>query len=192
MKSWQNAALTVLITLLVVAVALLTAVYPRGQEITLLPAPSPSPIMVHVSGEVNSPGVYSLPWGSRTKDAIQAAGGFKDGADVDSVNLAKMLLDGDQVSVAAERQTVGSEKSRTLVKESTAGPISGKNLFPLDINTATVTEIEQLPGIGPTKAGLIVAYREQHGAFKTIEEIQNVSTIGQATFVQIKDLIIVK
>ena len=153
---------------------------------TPLPTHTPAPIRVHVSGAVRQPDVYELPVGSIVKDAIGAAGGPTDDADLDCINLAVELRDQQQVHVP--RQGKGS----------TPPPVSGGALegggapgTPIDINKATAAELETLPGIGPSTAQKIVAYREANGPFQTVEDIKNVPGIGEGKFEGIKDLITV-
>lgn len=182
MKPWQNILLGVLFGLLTGAFILIIISRPVGTEIQLIPPPTPSPILVHVDGAVQLPGVYPLPVGSRIQDAVKAAGGFSDLADPSLVNLAARLKDGDKITIPTIGQTSLPENSRSgaVIQTSSTG---------IDINTATAAELEALPGIGPGRAEDIVKYRESHGSFTYIEEIMNVPGIGQSTFDQIKDLI---
>lgn len=157
---------------------------PRGKPVELLPAPTAKFLQVYVTGAVGQPGIYALSPGSRVQDAINLAGGFLPAADVEVINLAAFLKDGERIYIP-ER----GEMSLTLEARS---PEAG-SLFTqrVDINTATQAELESLPEIGPVTAAEIIAYREQHGAFNSIEEIQNVPGIGAKTFDKIKDLITV-
>jgi competence protein ComEA len=145
--------------------------------------------MVDVRGAVVKPGLYSLPKGSRAQDALAAAGGMTADANVDRVNLAKLLTDGDQVLVptrTAQAFTTPAVASGTSVA---AGPTStpGK----ININTATVEDLDKLPGIGPALAQRIVDYRKAYGPFKKIDDLKNVTGIGDKLFEQIKNLITV-
>lgn len=182
MKPWQNILLGVLFGLLTGAFILIIISRPAGEEIKLIPPPTPAPILVHVDGAVLAPGVYPLPTGSRIQDAVNAAGGFSTSADPSRVNLAARLKDGDKITIPVMGQTTlqGSDRSTGDIQLSSTG---------MDINTATAAELETLPGIGPGRAEDIVQYRETHGLFTFIEEIMNVPGIGPSTFEQIKDLI---
>lgn len=147
--------------------------------------------MVHITGAVSNPGVYDLPLDSRVQDAIFAAGGFADDAQIDGVNLAAKLQDGDQVQIPTQRTSAlpetGSESSQNSGEQS-----SGTSTFSIvNINTASQAELETLPGIGPVTAEKIIEYRQTRGGFPRIEEIQKVSGIGPATFEKIKDQITV-
>ena len=175
--------------LLAAAGILLVASRPAGKPVALLP-PVPTatarPVRVHVSGEVVSPGVYSLPPGSLVQDAIAAAGGPTASGDPGRLNLAAPLSDGQQVVVPFSVGSVGPQPPAMAVAEAPPSPSNRVN-----INTATGEQLEALPEIGPAIAARIVAYRNAQGPFKTIEEIQDVSGIGPKTFDAIKDLITV-
>lgn len=147
-------------------------------------------VQVHVIGAVTSPGVYSLPKGSRVSDALSSAGGTLPGADLGATNLAKPLYDGEQVSVAGLTQTVDSSGSTVFAPVAGGSTASGTRL--ININTAGVAELDTLPYIGPSKAAAIVAYRQAHGAFARVEDLLNVSGIGEATLAKFKDQITAK
>lgn len=142
-----------------------------------------SQIMVHISGEVYRPGLVELSLGSRTIDAVELAGGLKKHADLDRINLAKKLVDEEKIYVPR----IGEED--TPIETSVEG-IAGNDFSSnqVDINTCTKEELMSLPGIGEVLAGRIIEYREQT-SFKTIEDIKNVSGIGDKKFEGIKDLI---
>jgi len=149
---------------------------------TPLAASTPAPIRVHVSGAVHQPDVYELPPGSIVKDAVEAAGGPADDADLDGVNLAVELRDQQQVYVPRQGE---------MSPISPAASGGGASAGPVNINTATAAELETLPGIGPKTADTIIEYREANGPFETIEDIMNVPGIGEGTFEKIKDRIAV-
>jgi competence protein ComEA len=182
-KQWYwLAAFIVIGVLLGAGVLFLVTRPPRGAPITLLPAPSPAPITVYVSGGVNHAGLYALPSGSRVNDAIQAAGGLSNDASGGALNLAKILADGEQIDVPIliiTTVTGGSSRS------------NNPSLALVDINTATLEQLDTLPNIGPITAQGIIDYRNTNGPFARIEDIMNVPRIGQATFDKIKDLIMV-
>ena len=135
-------------------------------------------IFVDVTGAVNAPGVYTLTASSRVIDAIKAAGGSAAGADLSTINLARVLADGEQIYVDA---AVTNSKGVRISATKRSGPIS--------INRATVSDFDSLDGIGPVIAQRIVEYRKTHGPFMTIEDLQKVSGIGEAKFAQIKSKI---
>ncbi len=174
MKTFLNIVFGVLIGLLAAGVIWLAASPPRGEPVVLLPTPTPGMLTVYVSGAVAIPGVYTLPEGSRVDAAVQAAGGFVPGAEAERINLAAPLEDGQQIDVPGIVST------------------SHVNAGRVNINTATLSELDALPGIGPTAAQAIVDYRLQNGAFQFIQDIQNVPGIGPATYDRIKDYITVE
>lgn len=145
-------------------------------------------VMVHVVGAVNSPGVYSLAEGSRVNDAVEAAGGFTADASTSSANLARELVDGEQIVIYTQEE-VDSGTAATASSSSSGSSSSGSSL--ININTATAEELEELSGIGPVTAQAIIDYRTQNGNFQSIEEIKDVSGIGDAKYESICDSICV-
>jgi len=141
---------------------------------------TPRPLRVYVSGAVEQPDVYVLPPDSIVKDALLAAGGAADDADLDRINLASPVVDGQQVYVPRR----GEENPP--IQPPAAQPATGSKV---NINTADVTTLETLPGIGPSLAQRIVDYRQTHGPFDQIEDIMEVSGIGPATLEKIRDSI---
>jgi competence protein ComEA len=139
-------------------------------------------VAVHVAGRVRRPGMVRLPAGSRVQDAIRAAGGAAAGADLNAVNLARKLVDGEQVRIPARGQAA------TAVPP--AGAPDGQPAGPLDLNTATAEQLDTLPGVGEVTAGRIVAYRTAH-PFTSVDELLEVPGIGQRRFEQLKDLVTV-
>lgn len=132
-------------------------------------------IFVDVTGAVNKPGVYTLTGKSRVIDAIKAAGDSAPGADLSTINLARVLSDGEQIYVDS---TVVSSNGVRVSKAVRSGPIN--------INRATVRQLDALDGVGPVIAQRIVDYRKINGSFLTIDDLQKVSGIGAAKFAQIK------
>jgi competence protein ComEA len=163
---------------------------------TQAPTETPGPIHVYVSGEVVAADVYELPAGCIVADAIRRAGDFTAEAAVERVNLAQPLVDGMQIHVprlAAEAETnqpVIQLPANALTGEG-AAPDAGTGSFPVDINRAGAEALERLPGVGPATAAKIMAYREANGHFSRIEDIMEVSGIGEAKFEAMKDLITV-
>jgi competence protein ComEA len=207
-KFLYGAAYGLLLALLVTGLLGVAARRPPGNPVQLLPLPTPYPVRVYVLGAVSKPGVYPLARGSIVQDALSAAGGVTARADVSSLNLAQLLQDGDRVNVPEipptptvtltpkPTLTVGpGTPSPTPLPTETPAPAIASTVAPagakININTATLAELDRLPRIGPAIAQRIIDYRTQNGPFRTIEEIQNVSGIGPATFAQIKDLITV-
>jgi competence protein ComEA len=132
-------------------------------------------ILVDVTGAVNNPGVYTLTGRSRVIDAIKAAGDSAPGADLSTINLARVLNDGEQIYVDS---TVVNSSGQRVSKKVSSGPVN--------INRATLRQLDALDGIGPVIAGRIIEYRKKNGSFLTIDDLQKVSGIGAAKFAQIK------
>jgi competence protein ComEA len=134
---------------------------------------------VHIAGAVNRPGLYRLPPGARVDDAIRAAGGPTADADLNALNLATKVKDGDKVLVPKRGESSGG-------REGGGGAAQSQTV---NLNTATADQLDALPGIGPALAQRIVTYREQHGGFRTVDELQKVPGIGPSKFAQLKDLV---
>jgi competence protein ComEA len=167
-----------LVGLLAAGILTLLLAEPRGQPVELLPLPTPAPFRVHVAGAVRSPGVYALPAGSIVSDAIDAAGGTLAGAQLDTLNLAAEVSDGQRVYLPGEGTPLPTEAKAGI-------PADGV----VNLNTASATELESLPGIGPTLAGAIVRYREENGEFQSVEELMRVPGIGPSRMTQLRDRI---
>ena len=152
-------------------------------------------VIVHITGSVKTPGIVKLKEGSRIEDAIEAAGGLTENADISNVNLAYVLDDGTKIKIPnLDDEDIGDED--VLSKDSGEGIIQEDekttNTNIVNINKATENELSTLPGIGNSLATRIVEYRRQNGNFKTIEDIKNVSGIGESKFANIKDFISIK
>lgn len=143
-------------------------------------------VVVFVSGAVKQPGVFELPSGSRVEDAVKAAGGFGALADQQQLNLARSVVDGEKIEVPrrAAASLVEAEEVRRSDRASVGRGAAGGTVR---LNSATQAELESLPGIGPSLAGRIIDYRNHHGAFKRIEDVQQVPGIGAGRFRQMKD-----
>lgn len=188
-KYKQHILYTLLNALLLgMAVFLLRRPEPGGIEIIPPPPTStPSPLRVYVSGAVLKPDVYLLPPNSILKDALSAAGGPSSEADLERVNLALPLQDGMHVFIPHK-----GEAPSLNVYEASSPQSSASSSALININTASQTELESLPGIGPTLAQRIIEYRKENGPFQRIEDIMEVQGIGEATFERIKDHITVR
>lgn len=186
MRDWWKAAFGVVGGLLGAGLILLTVSPPRGQAVVLLPPPTPAPLLVHVTGAVAKQGVFSLPVGSRVRDALAEAGGAQPAADLSAINLAAPLQDGEQVCVPTLIPTRHPPGPDSNPPDPTAAEGMQQ---PINLNTARAEDLEKLPGIGPTTAEKIVQYRQANGPFPSIESLLEVPGIGQATFDKIKDYI---
>lgn len=149
-------------------------------------------VVVHITGSVKTPGIVKLKEGSRIEDAIEAAGGLTDDADISLVNLAYILDDGTKIRIPSafdeeieEDDIMTDEIGENVVVENTSSTSSKT----VNINKATQTELQTLPGIGASLASKIIEYREQNGKFKSIEDIKEVTGIGDNKYENIKNLI---
>ena len=161
------------------------------------PSTTPMPWQVYVSGEVNDPGVYVVEPEMIVEDVIRLAGGFTDKADRNLVNLALRVRDELQVVVPTVGETVAlptvpPEIPRNVTDEDDDAAATPTIPAIININTASLEELDTLPGIGPSTAQNIIDYRTQNGPFAQIEDIMNVSGIGEGRFNDIKDLITVR
>ena len=145
-------------------------------------------IIVHIDGEVVKPGIVSLPTEARITDAISAAGGLTELADTSKINLAYSLQDGLKVYIPSINDTQvetyiqNDAGDNVIVQDSSSSSL-------ININSATQSELDSLPGIGPSTASKIIDYRNKNGDFKNIEDLMNVSGIGEAKFNNIRDYI---
>ena len=169
-----------------------TLEYPIAGDSEATEPVEPINIICDISGEVINPGVYTLPTDSRLIDLIDAAGGLSEYADINSINRARLLVDGEKVYIPkmGEESTISWIES---INNNSAEPQTGANVSSgkININTATSEELETLPNIGPVTAGKIIDYRTENGGFKSIEELKNVSGIGEKTFQKIQEKVTV-
>lgn len=160
-------------------------------------------IMVHITGAVNNPGIIELKTNSRIADAIDKAGGVRDDANIEKINLAYIIEDGMKVYIPSiqDKEEVKNnnddtekyiEKDDQLKTNNNNNIQNSKKSAKININTATQTELEELPGIGPSIALKIIKYRDENGKFKTIEDIKKVSGVGDSKYAKIKDIISIK
>lgn len=147
---------------------------------------SPARVCVDVKGAVQKPGVYYFKRGARIQEAIRAAGGALPNAAMKDVNLAKELADQQIIYIPAEGEQVANQAPAGT---DAADPVTGK--APVNLNTATKEQLCQITGIGDKKADLILEYRQQHGQFKTVDELMQVSGFGEKTVAKIKEQVAV-
>ena len=141
-------------------------------------------LVVQAAGAVNRPGVYRVPAGSRVVDLLDAAGGVAGGADPQAINLAAKLVDGQRLYVPAKGEPVPAAAAVGAASASSAPPAE-----PLDLNTATVEQLDTLPGVGPATSAAIVARRERHGPFRSVEQLADVPGIGPSKLDAIRPLV---
>lgn len=137
-----------------------------------------SKLIINVAGKVKSPGVYQLPPGSRVIDAIEAAGNHLKGVDISDINLARLLVDGEQILVGGNRLQSNKSVARKITVDN-----------PLDINRATLAQLDTLPGIGPVTAQRIIDYRNKVGRINALDELKKISGLGGAKYEEIKSLL---
>ena len=145
-------------------------------------------IIIHITGEVNNPGVVKIEKGSRVIDAVEKSGGLTNNADQNKINLAYILSDGQKIYIPSiydedENAFIEEGIGQNMAEEFSLNKLKEK----ININTATQTELETLTGIGPSTALKIINFRKENGNFKNIEELKNVPGIGEAKFNVIKD-----
>jgi competence protein ComEA len=158
---------------------------PTGAVASLAPTPTPPPdVVVHVTGAVRRPGLVELPGGSRVNDAVSAAGGGTGKADLGSVNLARVLVDGEQIVVL--RKGAAGVSSGVADAGPAAAVASGQ---PVDLNSATLEQLDGLPGVGPVLAQRIIDWRTKHGRFSSVDELTDVSGIGERTLADLRPLV---
>jgi competence protein ComEA len=149
-------------------------------------APAPDRLVVHVSGAVASPGVRTMPGGARVDDAVRAAGGPTRAARTDQLNLARPLRDGEQIHVPNASEVAAGTAAGT-----SGGGVGPSQTDLINLNQATAAELDELPDIGPVLAERIIAFREDNGGFRSVEDLQQVSGIGEKTFAGLEDLVTV-
>ncbi len=143
-------------------------------------------VIIHLSGAVNSPGVYSFTQPIRLFELIEKAGGEQDSADLSALNLASIIYDGSKIHIPAQ-----GEAAVQVVSPANSGTVNQKNAL-VNINTATMEQLEALDGIGKVKAKDIITYRQENGSFKKVEDIMRVKGIGPSTYDKIRSVIIAK
>ncbi|KFF60667.1 hypothetical protein JF66_02830 [Cryobacterium sp. MLB-32] len=195
-----GAAIVLLIATLVAAVVISAVTQPAERPIGAGPSPAvrpptsafsmapaddsvPPTIFVHVLGSVHNPGLFEVAAGARVMDAVAQAGGLTESADQAGINLARLLADGEQVYVPA-------------IGESPAVPIAGDGQgqvgsppAKVNINTAAAADLDTLPHVGPMMAQRIIDYRTANGLFSSVDDLRNVTGIGDKTFESLKDLV---
>jgi competence protein ComEA len=155
------------------------------------PAGSPAElVVVDVAGRVRRPGIVTLPVGARVADALDAAGGPQGRVDLTTLNLARVLLDGEQLLVGV-KAAVPPPAPTGNAPSSTAGGTPSAAGGLVNLNTATEAELDTLPGVGPVTAQAILAWRTEHGSFSSVEELLEVSGIGEVTLEELRPLVTV-
>lgn len=146
-------------------------------------------VVVDVSGKVREPGLQRLPAGSRVADALRAAGGVSPGTDTEGLNRARLLVDGEQVVVGAPPAVAGPGAAGGPGAVGSGGAAAGAAAAPVGLNTATLEQLDTLPGVGPVLAQHIIDYRTQHGGFRSVDELREVNGIGDRRFADLQNLV---
>lgn len=192
MKIWLGIVFGIVGGFLGAGILYLIATQPKGEAIILLPPPTPAPIVVHVTGAVAHPGLYTLRGQPRVNDALSAAGGLLPEANSTLLNLAAFVEDGQQIWVPWKSEVRSPTKNPDREGPSLSpitSPIPSQPSDLININLATQAELETLPSIGPVLAQRIISYREENGPFERIDDLQQVDGIGPTIFEKIKDYI---
>ena len=157
------------------------------------PVPEKGGIKIHIIGEVNNPGIYELVDGSRIQDAIIAAGGENSEADLNKVNLAYELEDGQKINIPSifdeETAYIYNDSGQNVIVDDESITSNKKKV---NINKASLEELQKINGVGPSLAEKIITYREENGKFKNIEDLKNVSGIGEKKYEALKEYITIK
>ncbi len=176
--------------LLIGGLLYLTTRAPSGQKVELMPSSTPEPISVYITGAVERPGVYEVARDSRLVEVISAAGGLLEGAELDKLNLAERVKDGQQINIPGnvEIPTPQLVIGGGGLLATPTPPVGGL----VNINTADSALLQTVPGIGPTIASRIIAYREENGPFERLDDLQKVAGIGPETMEKIRPYITVE
>ncbi len=145
-------------------------------------------IVVDVGGKVRDPGVHRLPAGSRVADALRAAGGVRPGTRTDGLNRARFLVDGEQVIVGGPAPAAGAGAAPAAGGPAGAAPGAGPTT-PVSLSTATLEQLDSLPGVGPVLARHILDYRTRNGGFRSVDELREVNGIGDRRFADLRNLV---
>lgn len=175
----KRALIGVFVLVCVISVAVVARGHSQPVVETAPIVVAPPKVVVDVAGGVKSPGVYELPANSRVMDAIKAAGGTRPGTDTSDINLARIIKDGEQIYLESSVATVVNSQGAPVHK-------AKRKTGPININRATAGELDALPGIGSVLASRIIEYRKTNGPFLSVDDLQKVSGIGSAKFVQFK------
>lgn len=173
-KLWQQALVFFCAGVILTAIGFIVSSPPRGNGIMLTPAIGKQ-IVVHIDGEIVNPGVYEIAPDSRIQDIVTKAGGLTISARTEGLNLARFIADGEKI---------------TIPSKNVESPDTGSNL--LNLNTATLEELDKLPGIGKVKAQAIIDYRTKEGLFTSVEQLLLVQGITDDLYAGIKDLVVIR
>lgn len=161
---------------------------PAAATTAAAPAAPPAPLVVSVSGKVHRPGLVEVPEGARVADVLDAAGGALPGTDLSTLNLARRVADGEQVAVGVPP----APDAVANPAPGSASPVAGRAPpGKVDLNAATVEQLDALPGVGPVTAQRILEWRTRHGRFARVEQLREIEGIGERRFAQLRELVVV-
>jgi competence protein ComEA len=160
---------------------------PDGRSAVRIARAAPQAAVVHVAGAVRNPGVYRLPAGARVQDAVERAGGARRGGDVNAINLAAKVVDGQQVVVPSRTPGGAAAAPAAAAGAAGGGTAAGASGPPISLNSATAEQLDTLDGVGPATAAKIIAWRTQHGGFRSVADLGQVPGIGPKKLAAIKD-----
>ena len=145
-------------------------------------------IVIHITGAICNEGIYELEENSRIADAVKMAGGLKEDADLKQINLAYVLEDGMKINIPSKNENINEDSNNTesYITKENLNSSNNTKISKVNINNATQTELETLPGIGPSTALKIINYRKENGKFSNVEELKNVNGIGDNKFEAMK------
>ena len=158
-----------------------------GADGSTAPSPADDVLIVDVVGKVQQPGIVTVPKGSRVFEAIEAAGGLRGRVDTTSLNLARELADGEQILVGLQPVDASGAPTASGAPSAGAAPAGAK----VNLNTATLEQLDTLPGVGPVTAQAILGWRETNGRFGAVDDLLDVKGIGEATLAELRDLVVV-
>ena len=195
---WVLTHISTMTTPAVISMATGSSIAVPGADVGISSVPSPTnsaalsappvaqTIVVQILGEVHEPGLVTVPVGARVSDAIEAAGGLLSRRSSGGLNLARRVVDGEQIVVSHVVPTIGPAAGSTSAGLSSSGLAPDGRAAAIDLNTADVAALDSLPGVGPVMAARIIAWRDQHGRFTTIDQLREVSGIGPRTFERLR------
>jgi competence protein ComEA len=178
LKTWQAILLGFIGGAITLTAVFYISLPDKMIPLTILPTSTPAPVVIYVTGAVVKPGVLQISPDSRIQDAILAAGGSLESSDLDQINLAAPVVDGQKIFIPIKGEPVASQKSTNSTKVT--------ETLSIHLNTATAKDLELLPGIGEEKAAAIVAERAKRGRFQSIDDLLTVSGISKNILLQIK------
>jgi competence protein ComEA len=185
LKTWQSILFGMVLGAAILAAVVLISLPDRMSPLVILPTVTVSPIKIHITGAITNPGVVNIPVNSRIQDAINAAGGVTDEADLAPINLAAVVTDGQKIIIPILGETL-DQNSVTVQKSSSDGSLL------ISLNSADQKELEKLPGIGEEKAKAIIAERDKRGRFQFVDDLSDIPGFTQNLLNQIRPFLYIE